>query len=899
MKHFLFVTLLCVTSLSFAQVTMSGVIKDSIGTPLELTNVIAIDPESGGLESYSITDTKGYYKLSLAKNSKFKLQITAIGFKSIQEEIITKEVDIKKDFTMKIDDALDAVELTYEMPVQIKGDTLIYNADSFKNGTERKLEDVLEKLPGVEITEDGGIEVEGQRVQKVMVDGKDFFDGDTQIATKNIPSNVVDKIQVLKNYSENRQLSGVRNNQDNVAINIKLKEGKTNFWFGDVRVGAGASTDEALYVAQPKLFYYNPKYSVNIIGDVNNIGEPTLNGRDLRNFGGGFRAASSGSGTNLNLGTSTANFLNTNRNQVERIESKLLAGNFSFSPKDELDFSGFAIYNRANVDTRQRNDITYTDPELGIPNETTSQDADQVTDSGLLKLSTRYIPNVNNQLDYDILGSYTKEEQSQRFLSSVLGANTQLDENDPFSINQNINYYLTLNEKNILAFEAQHLFQDEDPFYNAVIEDKDTYENTADDIGLDLNQQNFDIVQDRRIKTNQFDGKLDYYNVLNTKSNLNLFLGTIFSRQDFDSRIFQFLDDRSEFDPTPIGSAGATNDVRYSFSDVYAGVRYTAKVGDFTFRPAVSFHAYGNNNFQNGQEFGEDFYRILPDVDIRWDIKNSESLTFRYNMQNQFTDVTNLAQGLVLNNFNSLFVGNPDIENGLSQNVSLFYRNFNLFNFTNIIANISYSKREDQIRNIVDFESVIRSSTVFNSPFADETLTAFGRYQRTFGKVRAEFQANFNYSKFNQIIGGNRSTNESYTQTYRPGIRTNFREAPNINVRYSYSVQDVDQGTNSNKIITNAPNVVFDAYIWNKVTFRTDYSYNSVDDGTNVNTFDIWNATLSYRKERQAKWEYEIRATNLLNTQSRINTNAGNISLSLRETFIQPRFITLRVVYTL
>jgi hypothetical protein len=156
---------------------------------------------------------------------------------------------------MKIDDALDAVELTYEMPVQIKGDTLIYNADSFKNGTERKLEDVLEKLPGVEVMEDGGIEVEGQRVQKVMVDGKDFFDGDTRIATKNIPSNVVDKIQVLKNYSEQRQLSGVRNNQDNVAINIKLKEGKTNFWFGEVKVGGGASTDEALYVAQPKLFY--------------------------------------------------------------------------------------------------------------------------------------------------------------------------------------------------------------------------------------------------------------------------------------------------------------------------------------------------------------------------------------------------------------------------------------------------------------------------------------------------------------------------------------------------------------------------------------------------------------------------------------------------------------------
>jgi hypothetical protein len=353
------------------------------------------------------------------------------------------------------------------------------------------------------------------------------------------------------------------------------------------------------------------------------------------------------------------------------------------------------------------------------------------------------------------------------------------------------------------------------------------------------------------------------------------------------------------FDPTPLDDLSATNDVRYSFSDLYAGVRYTAKVGAFTFQPAVSFHAYGNNNFQNGQEFGEDFYRILPDVEIRWDIKNSENLRLTYNMQNQFTDVANLAQGLVLNNFNSLFVGEPTLENGLSQNVNLRYTNFNLFNFTNIIAFLTYSKREDQIRNIVDFESVVRNSTVFNSPFADETFTAFGRYQRTFGKIRAEFQANFNYSKFNQIIGGNRSTNENYTQSYRPGIRTNFREAPNVNLRWQYSIQDVDQGTRRNQIYTNAPSIDFDAYIWKSVTFRTDYTYNSVDDGTNVNTFDIWNATLSYRKERASKWEYEISATNLLNTQSRINTNAGNISFSLQETFIQPRFISFRVVYTL
>ena len=136
---------------------------------------------------------------------------------------------------MSEDTMLDGINIVSTMPVTIKGDTIIYNADSFTNGSERKLEDVLKKLPGVEVNDAGEIEIEGKRVEKVMIDGKDFFDGDSKLATKNIPSNAVDKIQVLRNYSDVGQLSGVQNNQDRFAINIKLKEGKKNFWFGDIQ----------------------------------------------------------------------------------------------------------------------------------------------------------------------------------------------------------------------------------------------------------------------------------------------------------------------------------------------------------------------------------------------------------------------------------------------------------------------------------------------------------------------------------------------------------------------------------------------------------------------------------------------------------------------------------------
>lgn len=927
MKKILMLLCLVAAGSSFAQIKMQGVVKDSIGTPLELANVIAINQETNGLESYAVTNDQGKYVLSLGKNGKYKLQVSYIGLKSHEEIITTAEADITKDFNLMPDNSLDAVELTYEMPVTVKGDTIVYNADSFKNGSERKLEDVLEKLPGVEINDDGQIEVEGKTVSKLMVNGKDFFDGDTKLATKNIPSNAVDKVQVLRNYAEVGQLSGVQNNQDNVAINIKLKEGKENFWFGDITAGAGTapSPNDELYLVQPKLFYYSPKYSINLIGDMNNIGEVALTNRDLRGFGGGFRMPSRTSGTSINLGDNGLGGLTSIANAQE-VVTKLASANFSYSPNKALDLSGFLIFNSSRLRTREESFIDYIevedDPNTAIdesttipPDEETLSTGREATNQFIAKLSASYKPNVNNQLDYDVLARLSDDEERQNLFSSVVGNTNQLDKVKPFSINQNLNYYYTLNENNIFAFEAQHLIKDEDPFYNALLqndptnnddEDNDAFDDTASGLGLDLDQFFYDLNQDRRVKSNQLDAKVDYFNILNSKSNINFTLGTIFSNQKFNSNIFQFLDDGTRLDPTPTTTdlegnplSAFNDDVEYRFSDVYLGVHYRFKTGKFTFTPGVSFHAYSNQNTQNGDTFKDNFLNVLPDFEARVQFKKSESLQFNYNMINTFTDITNIAEGLVLNNYNSIQFGNPELQNALSHNFRLFYSSFNLFNYTNVFAGANYSKNEDQIRGLTNFESVIRTSTFFNSQFADESASVFGRVERTFGKFRARMGANFNYSKLNQFVQGAQSLNESFTQSYSPELRTNFREAPNVRLRYRYTVRDNEQGDNTTKFITRAPSVEFDAYIWDALSFVTEFTYNEQESDGQTQVFKTWDASLRYRKDRDAKWEYSLRASNILDIDSNISNGAGTISVFSSETFIQPRFITFRLTYTL
>ena len=896
-----FILFLTIT-ISFGQIKIKGIVSDSLEIPLEAASIVAINKISNALETYALTDEKGYYKLDVKESTSYKIQVSSLGLITINDIIETSKEDITKNYSLRADIILD--EVIVKLPIEVRGDTLIYNADSFKSGSERKLEDIIDKLPGVEINDSGQIEVEGKVVNKLMVNGKDFFDGDTKVGTKNIPSSAVDKIQVLRNYSEVGQLSGVRSSQDNFAINIKLKEGKESFWFGNVTAGAGDAPEDKLYLLQPKLFYYNPKYSINIISDINNIGEVALTRRDIRGFGGGFQSPSSRSGTSINLGDNSLNFLTNERNAL-KIENKLFSANFSYSPKKTLDISGFLIYNNSRILSNEISSIRYTNADIEIPDESTEQSNTELSSQGLIKLSASYKPNFSNQIDYDILARTSDDSQQKNNLSSVLGTTNQFDEVTPFNVNQNLKYYYTLNENNIFAFEAQSVIKDEDPFYNAMLEnnpqDIDPFDSTASALGLDTSQASYNLGQNRRIKTNQLDAKLDYFNIIGSKSNINFTLGTILSRQQFNSNIFQFLENNSKLQPTPLFNQGlAVNDIDYNFNDMYLGVHYRFKAGKFTITPGFSVHAYGNKNTQIGTIVENNFVKLLPDFETRIQLKKGESLTFNYNMRNQFTDVTRLARGLVFNSFNNIQFGEPDLQNALSHNISMLYRSFNLFNYTNVFARAAYSSNIDQIRGLTNFENVIRTSSYFNSNFADENFNLFGRVQRTFGKVRASLRTNFNYSKINQFIQNQRSINEGFTQVYTPEIRTNFRVAPNISLQYRYSISNNIQGTRETKFITKAPSIDFDAYIIEKFTFKTNYSYNIQEQvGGESQSFQLWDFSLAYRKDKDAKWEYELKASNILNISSRIQNSANSVSVLNSSTFIQPRFLTFRIIYKL
>lgn len=910
MKNLFLGVLFFISSLTFSQsIRLEGTISDSKSLPVEMANVMAVNQATKGMDSYGITNDKGKYSLSLKPNTTYTIKISFLGMQSKEVEIVTTMANSNKNITLE-DSAveLDGVEIIREMPVSIKGDTIVYNADSFKSGTERKLEDVLKKLPGVEVNADGEIEVEGKKVTKLMVEGKDFFDGDTKLGVKNIPADAIDKIQVLRNFNENSILKGVENNQDNVAMNIKLKSGKKNFWFGDLTAGIGVGMLDSRYLINPKLFYYNPKYSINLITNFNNIGELPLTIQDYMKLTGGFRGLMGKGGSSFNISSNDLGISLMRNNRAKEIETQFGAANFSYSVNKAWTLSGFGIISSSVTDLE-----TVSQTNIFKPNSSEIQSTEnkkelsnQKSNLGMFKLSSSYKPSTNFQFDYDVLAKISKQQEDAPLqresivntISTTEIINTKKDQ-EPISVNQNLSLFYTMNEKNIFAVEMQHLYQEEDPFYNANLA-SDPFTSPTNILGYDTKQLRTDLTQDRFVTTSKLDAKIDYYYMLTAKSNINITLGNTYSYQNFNSSMYQILDNQ---DVNELDATANKNDVNYKFNDAFLGLHYKILTGKFTFTPGVSLHSYNMTNTQLGTDYSQNFSRMLPDLLAIYQIKKAESVTYNFSYTNSFSDISQLAEGLVFSNYNSLRKGSRTLENATARQHSLRYFKYNMFNLENISAFINYSKRIDAVKTKAIFEGVNQSSVPYNSDFADETFSGSGSYGRSFLKnYKASMSANINWSLFNNIqidrltLKEILTQRESFTQSYTLRTSTNFKNMPNLEVGYNIVVNNYDNTI----YYTDKPFAKLDYYFLNSFSFTADYEfyhyYNT--DKTVNNQYDFLNASLIYQK-KDSKFEYKLSGTNLLNTKSLNDDSFSQFSTRTSQYTVQPRYLIFSLKYNI
>ena len=856
-------------------------------------NVIAVNTETQILDGFGISNENGYFSLNLKKDTEFNIKITFIGYKPIEFSISLSK-DLVRDFSLEEQaEALDEVELVYEMPVEIKGDTIVYSADAFNTGTEKKLSDVLANMPGIEVNEDGRIEVEGQEVRKIQIEGKDFFDGDTKLASQNLPAKAVGKVEVLRNFSEVGQLRNVQNNEDNFAINIRLKDGKDKFWFGEILAGTGP---DEIHLIAPKIFYYDKKFNFSLLGNSNDVGSPALSRRDFYRFSGGFNNLNSRAGTSINISSDLAGIGNLQNNRAKLIESEFGAANFSVNNDKGLEISGFSVFTTVTNDIEEQISRTYNATEV---TENTSEFSLQKSTLELYKFSLEYEPSEIFQLEYNVL--YNTSDQTEiNDLTSIYGRlNNRVEENldltrrqTPSALNQELKVYYTLNEDHIFSFEAQHLDQTEDPVGRS-IRDRNPFLNL---IPFESNVDRFDIYQYRFIETQKLEAKIDYFYLINDQSNINLSLGFTNVDQSYISNFNQILNDGSTkyFDDYQFN-----NDVDFSFKDLYFALNYRIRTGIFTIDPGLTIHFYDNYNSQLDQVFENDISDVRPNLRINMQFKKNENLRFTYRKNTQFTDINNISEGYVFNNYNSIFRGNRELEAAIVNSFNLNYRSINQFTFTNIFSNISYSKRENSIQSRAAIEGINSVRTANNSIFPRETYSARARVDKRFKNIKLNLSVNIRYSEFSNIINDVVNNAESFNQDYEASLETNFRDKPNFEIGLKYNLNNYKNANIENKFVRETPFIRTDAYFGKGFVFTAEYSYNKYKNQDQVlNYFRFLDADISYNKEG-SKWEYSVGISNLLNDTSTNRDSFNQFFTQTRSYIIQPRYILFKLKYDL
>ena len=881
------------------KVKIEGTVKDTSGAPLEMANVIALSAADTSMLSYAFTDAEGRYRITVDQNSGYFLRISYLGFEQQELSIKLKEGEdrvVRNVVLRALSVQLQEAQVVENIPIMISGDTISYQADAFTTGRERKLEDVLSELPGFEVDDNGEVKVQGKKVEKVMVEGRDFFDGDTKLATKNIPADAVDKVQVLRNYNEVTPMQGL-DGEDRIALNIKLKEGKKNIVFGDISAEGGL--DER-YLLHPNIFFYSPKVSINFIGDMNNIGKPAFTSQDYFRFSGGFKNLTARGGTNFQFGGNNLG-LTTQNNQAREITSKFGAANFGFNPSKKWTVNGFFIANQSQTLSSSLTSRQYLVDTLDF-SETLETDGVQENKSGIFKFNTTYTPSKKVHVGYKLFSKISESENSNSQLSqsdiSVINLQNDIETNTaqtPYEIKQNLDAYYDINDRNLVSLEVQHLYDYKDPDYLQ----RTTLPPFFTVIPLqDTMAAEFKLNQLKEITTNKLDATLNHYLIFNNTNHINFTLGGSYTSQQYTSSISEILADDQVI---LLGGDSLNNDVDFSLSDIYAAVHYRWKLGKFELNPGLNYHIYNISDVQPTGSNNESRQFLLPDFLIKFNLKKTERLQLDYKMQAQFTDVNNVLNGYVIASYNSLFRGNPQIQNGLSHNITLSYYNINLYNFSNLFAGANYSRRIDDITQVTQFQGLDRINSPINVDGTNEILTGFGGYEKRFGKLRAQAGGTLNFTKINNLINDRENQSTTFTQGYRASLGTNFKKAPNVELAYNVIINKYEGAQVSNTFTTHSPSINVNAVFLKSFTFKADYAYNFYQSpaGLGNTEFDFLNASLYYRKTDKSKWEFTLRGLNLLSTGVNRQDSFNDFFISTTRNDILPRYVMLGVKYNI
>lgn len=882
-----------IASSAFSQTqTVKGSVKDTSENRTLINTVISVlTKKDSVLVKFTRADKNGNFKIDGIKEGNYILMLTHPFMGDYFDNIEVKAnepLELGNVHLTPKSKLLSEVIVKSGSPIKIKGDTLVYTADSFKVRPGANVEELLRRLPGITVDKSGQITAMGERVKKVLVDGEEFFGTDPGIATKNLRADAVQEVQVFDKKSDQAEFTGIDDGVRDKTINLKMK--KMAGHFGKVELGGGLKDK---YDNSVMANFFQNKRKIAGYGIMSNTGQTNLDWQDAQNYGGGPENMTTGTtddgGMYISISGGDDNYWG-GRNGIPRNWNAGFHYSNKFNKEKNSFNSGYKyskVISPGETKTFSRTflpDTSWNSNSLSRNYTSTSKHAVNMTIDFNLDSnnSLKWTSRINNNTGMSRVNFYseTMDEHSKFINNSTRNSTTNTDKNNVTSsllwrhkfkklartLSINTDFGWTRVKSNGLLYSLNNFYT------NGILTERDT-----------TDQQNINDNNNNSIST-----KISYTEPLKKDFFLELSYGFSYANSKIDRLTYiQNINGKYE---EPVDSL--SNRFVFNNRQNTPGVnfRLNKKKYSLSFGSSVSFNQFEQKNLSNNTIINYNFTNFIPRASYTYKIKPNENLRINYNGSTQAPSPEQLQPTRVNTDPLNVYIGNPDLKQSFRHTLDGGYNFYNVLKERNLYSYLTFRTTDN---------AFVQSSSIDNSgKRIYKTVNADGVYSINFysnygfkikgSKWRTGIGPTFNMNRRIEFV--NNFKNINTTKAYGLNLNINQYVPDKIN---SYFSAELSWNDSKSTVSTNATADYWEIEIYGnlnktikKYTIGTDLSFEARQKDPRFpqkSSFTRLNASLAKRFLKEDKLELKFQVNDILNENRGYQRDFNSFSYS--ETF--------------
>ena len=908
--QFIFIScLLLVSYVGFAQnLTIQGSLKDSIANrALNSATVSLVYAKDSSLVSFSRTNEAGAFNFKNVAPGNYLISVSYVGYVPKWVPVITgteKTVEMGLIYMNDVNTMSTVTVTARRPPVVINGDSVEFNSENFKTAPNAVVEDLLKKMPGMEVDKAGGITVNGKKVTKVFVNGKEFFTGDPVMATKNLPADAVDKIQVYDRKSDQAMFTGIDDGSEETAINLKLKKDRNKSTFGKLNGGAGTPS---VFDLQGNVNVINNDEQLSAIGGANNTNRQNFSNRNIINFsGGGGGRPGAGGGVTVNFSGGSGE---TDANAQGIADTYSIGGNYSniFNDKKTEFNANLSVSDvtRNNISSSFTQNLTPGNAFNRISNANSIAGNKQQNFGSTIdhKVNDNFSFRFTPSLGFQQTTNYS-EDSTQTYLTNgnLLNSNTTVSSSASDAVNAASTLLLRkkfAKKGRTISSTITQSFNRSNSTGNQFTEQLSYINNKLTNDSI-LDQQNT-----RKGENSSYSANLIYTEPLGKKSLLEF--NTYLSKSIGSSsrRIFDRNDATDDYD---LLNTRLTNEFNSEYTYSGGGMSYRSNQKKYNFSTGFSLQkaVLDGENISAKTKISQSFQDILPNATFRYNFSQTKNLNVDYRTSTNQPSITQLQPVLDQSNINRQSIGNPDLKRSYVHNLNIRFFSSKILAGKSFFSTLNASTTNN---SIVNYDSVLPNRTILTRPVnVDGAYRINGSVNYGFGikKLKSRLSFGLNAGLNNNISYANGLLNTIVTKSTGPSMSYAYIVDDvidiNLTARYSFSqtTNEVNPTLNTN-FLTKVFGADMTNYLPLNIVLNQSFNY-AINTGRaeGFNTaIPIWNASFSKFFLKNKRAEIKMSAFDLLNKNIGINRNVSQNQIVDRSYNVISQYFMLTFTYSL